>query len=269
MTHTMTISEQIEELHSDHSDLRFAGTDSDGTVLAGVLAFEAVGDKLTPITEYFKIVIRIPKTYPTKLPEVFEIGGIIDETYDHLFDNGSACLGSPVEQQRVFARQPTLLGFVNNLVVPYLYGYCHWKTHGQHPFGELAHAGEGIIQFYVEKLRLKDEESAMSVLCFLNLHGYRGHHECPCGSGLKVRHCHAGQLFDLHQHHTSQTLRSEWYSAVQYCMRQYEDRKMRLSEKLLREIQLILERWRSNRANRKSLNKPLATQFHRSKQDSY
>ena len=252
----MNTLEQIEELLSVQVGLKVAGTDIDAKVLAGNLGFEAKSTELNPITEYFEIVIRIPNTYPVDLPEVYEVGGVIDDSYGHLFVDGRSCLGAPVDLRRIFDRKPTLLGFVNNIVIPYFYGYCHWKSCGRHPFGELAHEGEGIVQYYCEQLSLKDKVSALSVLCFLSLHGYRGHHICPCGSGLKVRHCHSRELFDLVQHHTPQTLRTEWYFALRYCEKQSAEGKLQFTDKLRREIQLIQEKCRSKQPRRKFLDRP-------------
>ena len=264
----MQLNLQIEDLLQTHPGLRLVGFDNVHTVLSGTLCFAATFEELPTITDSFEIVVRIPETFPEHLPEVYEVGGSIDSTYGHVFVDGRACLGAPVEMRRVFALQPSLLGFLNNLVIPYFYGFRYWKMFGKHPFGELAHNGEGIIEYYVEILELKNDEYAISVLCFLILYGFQEELECPCGSGLKVRHCHAGGLLELHQLHTPQTLRSEWHSAIQYCISKWEDGTMRLSEKLFKEIQLIHEKWNSNRTKRKFLNIPSATQFHRSEQES-
>ena len=99
---------------------------------------------------------------------------------------------------------------MNKLVIPYFYGYCHWKKYGEHPFGEHKHGAEGIVRYYIDELELVDEVAALAVVCFLFEHGYRGHHACPCGSGLNVRRCHGPKLRELHQHHTPETLRQDF-----------------------------------------------------------
>ena len=140
---------EIAELQSVHTGLEKTGGSSGEVVLEGVLAFEVEPEGLASITDSFEISIRIPDVYPDDLPRVTETGGKIEKNYEHVFTSGTLCVGVPIEMQRIFSQQPTLLGFVNKLVVPYLYGYCYWKMNGEHPFGERRHGGEGIIQYYI------------------------------------------------------------------------------------------------------------------------
>ena len=187
-------------------------------VLGGLLAFEASANGLETISDCFEVELRVPQGYPQRLPVVLETTGRIRVDYDHVNAGGTLCLGTPVEERRIFLQQPRLLGFVNRLVVPFLYGYCYWKKHGEHPFGEEEHGAEGILQHYVDALRLDSKEVAASVVCYLYEYGYRGHHPCPCGSGRVVRDCHGTMLWDLLQLHTSETLRKELEAALCYCV---------------------------------------------------
>lgn len=170
------LAAQLAELQAVHGDLTELEEREDETIVSGGLSFEASHDGLATIADTFEIELLVPKRYPRRLPRVRETGARIAGGYAHVYADGGLCLAVPVEERRIFARHPSLLGFVNGLVVPYLYGYCHWRRHGEHPFGEQKHGGEGIAQYYVETLDLKDDFAALAVVAWLFEHGYRGHH---------------------------------------------------------------------------------------------
>ena len=237
----MELASEIAELLAVHKGIEKTKEHEGEVVLSGILFFEAEPNGLVPITGSFGIEMLIPEIYPDDLPKIRETGGRIDGNYHHVFTNGTLCLGVPVEMRRLFAQEPSLLGFVNKLVVPYLYGYCYWKKYGEHPFGEQKHNGEGIIQYYIEKMNLNDEVSALSCICFLYEYGYQGHYECPCGSGCKARKCHGQVLHDLHQHHTSHTLYHDLVFALKHCFTQHANGKLQFPNKLTNQIHRIFE----------------------------
>ena len=146
--------QQIVELIGVHKGLTNIVDRDAETIMSGPLPFEASTDGLETIKESFEIELIIPHVFPDSLPRVKETSGQIVANYEHRNPGGTLCLAVPVDQRRVFFEQPTLLGFVNRLVIPYLYGYCFWKKHGRHPFDEAAHGYEGILRHYVDTLSL-------------------------------------------------------------------------------------------------------------------
>ena len=233
---------EIAELQSVHRGLEKTGGSSGEVVLEGVLAFEVEPEGLASITDSFEISIRIPDVYPDDLPRVTETGGKIEKNYEHVFTSGTLCLGVPIEMQRIFSQQPTLLGFVNKLVVPYLYGYCYWKMNGEHPFGERRHGGEGIIQYYIEELHLNDEFTALAFIRFLCEQGYRGHERCPCGSGRKVLKCHGLTLRALHRNYTPKMLRQDLLLAQEYLVEKFECSQLLLRQEISMHIRQMFRR---------------------------
>lgn len=179
------------------------------------------------------------------LPRVKETAGRIERTYAHIYQDGAFCLAIPIEERRTFFEQPSLLGFVNRLVIPYLYGYCYWKQYGRYPFDEQEHGAEGIVQHYIDTLHLANELAVFAVVCFLFEHGYRGHHSCPCGSGLRVRKCHGPVLRDLHQHHTRQTLMHDFESVFGVCFKKFEAGQLSFPKSLTTQILRILDKVKS------------------------
>ena len=216
------LNSQIAELRDTYTGLNSIHTTSDGiTIVAGQLAFEASADGLASIADTFEIAIHIPNSYPDTLPRVFETGGKIDALYEHKFRDGSLCLAVPAEQGLVFRREPSLLGFATNLVVPYLYGYCYSREYGAHPFGERSHGG-GIVEYFAEIFQLSNDLNALIVVDYLQRYGFNARKSCPCGSGRRVRHCHKKLLRELHDVYTRETLRSDFSHVARYCRRTLE-----------------------------------------------
>ncbi|MBK9584873.1 MAG: hypothetical protein IPO55_03025 [Alphaproteobacteria bacterium] len=240
---TDDLQRQIDELITVHKGLKNVVERDDGIVVSGPLPFEASADGLETITESFEIELTIPYDFPESLPRVRETGGRIGADYEHRNASGTLCLAVPVEQRRIFLENPTLLGFVNRLVIPYLYGYCYFKTHGRHPFDEAAHGYEGILRHYVDTLGLRDDLSALTVISFLLEHGYRGHHDCPCGNGKRVRACHGPALLALHQAHNSQSLRTDFVAIFELCFKQYENQNLSFPKPLRLQLLRLLNRF--------------------------
>ncbi len=234
---------QIDELIAVHKALTDIAERDDGVVVSGLLLFEASADGLETITESFEIELTIPYDFPETLPRARETGGRIGADYEHRNPSGTLCLAVPIEQRRILLENPTLLGFVNRLVIPYLYGYCYFKTHGRHPFDEADHGYEGILRHYIDTLDLRDELSALTVISFLLEHGYRGHHDCPCGSGMRVRACHGPGLLALHQTHNQQTLRSDFVAIFSICFKQFENQQIPFPKSLRLQLHRILKKF--------------------------
>ena len=236
------IGNQICELKKIHKGLRDISLQNQKTVIRGPLSFEASFDGFPVITDCFDIELVIPDAYPEVLPVVREIGGRINQRYKHLNQDGTLCLATPIEKRLFFLEKESLLGFVNNLVIPYLYGYCYWKKHGQHPFGERAHGVEGIIEYYRDDLGLGNHVNILAMLAFLFEYGYRGHLPCPCKSGLKVRECHSEVLLQLHRHHSKYTLKNDFFSLLLSLGKEEE-----MPEELAKQIQRILKKENSRK----------------------
>lgn len=242
------LQKQLTELKGVHKGLiHIVELDADA-LLSGKLDFEASADGLESISDSFDIELTIPHVFPDRLPRAKELGGRIRPDYDHLNPDGTLCLAVPIEERRVFLKQPTLLGFVDRLLIPYFYGYCFWIKHGWHPFGEAAHGYEGILDHYIDALGLRDSLAALAVICFLFEHGYRGHHNCPCGSGRKVRLCHGPELRALHDQHTPETLRQDFSAILSICFAKFSDGQLSFPRPLRSQVLRLLDRTQGQNA---------------------
>ena len=233
---------QIADLTAVHKGLLKLAQHDGETILSGTVPFEASYDGLETIVDTFDIELAIPSNFPTRLPHVKETGGQISSDYDHLDPGGTLCLAVPIEQRRVFLEEPTLLGFVNRLVIPYLYGYCYFRKHGHHPFEEAAHGYEGILHHYKDSLGLDDDLAALRVISFLLEYGYRGHHDCPCGSGRRVRDCHGPKLLQLHQTHNAGTLCGDFKAIFAICFTKFQNGELPISMPLRNQLRRLLKK---------------------------
>ncbi len=145
------------------------------------------------IEDTYTIKVTIPEDYPGTLPTVQETGGRIPKDFHH-YTNQSLCLGARFAVRKAFQIEPTLLGFVNRCVLPYLYSYSYKRKHGPLPFGELPHGAQGILEYYRDYFRVATPKATLGLLRILASGKFGGHAKCPCESRKRIRDCHGPQL---------------------------------------------------------------------------
>jgi hypothetical protein len=189
----VSIHKSFLELQSRYRRLSYEDLDEpNGMHINGILDFSARG-KDQIIEDSFEILISISELFPQSPPSTKEIGGRIPNTFHH-FHDGSLCLGAPLHIRMTFLQNPTLLGYVENLVIPYLFSFCYWEKLGKMPFGELSHGINGIMEYYRDLFSSKNDMAVINILKTLAENKFKGHHYCPCGSGKIIRKCH-GEIF--------------------------------------------------------------------------
>ncbi|MHB1000804.1 MAG: YecA family protein [Armatimonadota bacterium] len=188
------IREHFEELVKQYPSL-ILDSGVERNVVTGDLKFSAeYGD--TTLVDCFAIQISIPSDYPESPPSVKETGGRIPADF-HKLDDDSLCLAAPFEILRKFSCNRSLLGFVKDLLIPYLFSFSYWEQNGVMPYGELAHGAKGILEYYVDLFNVSSSTTALKLLKILAEGSYKGHHDCPCGSGRKLRDCHGSLLRNI------------------------------------------------------------------------
>jgi len=191
----LKLYEQFLDLSLSFPNLRLQKDVKGPWYVSGVLKFsrEYLGH---PIDDEYSVKIIVSEHYPDVLPKIFETGKRIPKDFHHYQDE-SLCLGAPLAVKQKFSRQPTLLGFVDNCVIPYLYSFSYQSRFGKMPFGELSHGGIGILEYYQDLFGVNDRRRVLKLLQILADDNYRGHDRCPCGSGKRIRSCHGKLLLKL------------------------------------------------------------------------
>jgi len=187
------IESQCLDLKEKYPGLSLITKDNIPAVL-GPLDFRAEFDGET-INSVFTVEITFPNNFPDSPPIAKEIGGCIPQEF-HKFSDECLCLGTPAIINMVFAKDPTLIVFIEKLLIPYLYSYCYKEKHGVMPYGEL-HGEEGIYESYKDVFKTSSDYVALQLLKILAEDNYRGHLPCPCESGKIVRKCHGPTLLEI------------------------------------------------------------------------
>ena len=88
-------------------------------------------------------------------------------------------------------RSPSLTGFADKCLVPYLYAVSYKLMHGgDFVFGELDHGDQGIMDDYSGMLWLKERQQVTQAIQLLVLKKRIANKKpCPCGCGKRLGGC--------------------------------------------------------------------------------
>lgn len=160
----------------------------------------------------FQVRIVASPDYPDSMPSLLETGGrtaAIGAKYgiDDLRDlhrnpgTGTACLCVKQEEHRRFPKGANLLHFIEELVVPYLYGLSHFDEHGKWPWLDYGHGALGIAEYYADAADDLSKESIDATLDLLKqdvcwrewsrqIRKPSAMRMCVCGSRNPISRCH-------------------------------------------------------------------------------
>lgn len=187
------MEDAIREFQSQWPDASVMQDSADSARIVFRYRLNAEYDDI-PLVEDFELEILVHKDYPNIVPKVFEVSHLIPLDYEHLYSDRSFCLGINGELLMQLHRNASLVAFIEGPVRSYLYSAVFHETYGRYPFGDRPHGSDGILDFYKERFDVEDEVSAYQIMVFIAKGKYRGHLQCPCGSGIRTRNCHGDQL---------------------------------------------------------------------------
>ncbi len=148
-----------------------------------------------------QVRILVTDGYPEQEPKVFETGGRIPRNLDRHINTDGACCPAVWEEWLVKAPDTSFKGFLEGPVHEFFLSQLLFEKKGYWRFGERSHGIDGIVEGYADVLEVTaDQKIVLTYLRTLAKPWPKGHWPCPCGSGLKLRHCHHERLHDLHQH---------------------------------------------------------------------
>jgi hypothetical protein len=154
------------------------------------------------LTGEFKIRIaeRVNKSL-SKLPALF-IEEIEPEPARHFSKDYSACLCSPLEEEDFLQPEFSLQKFLEELVIPFLYGQIYYSKEQRWPWQDYHHGNLGLLQSYGKIDKQNNAELAREFLNYLkqDVNWPRlkniltltrpSKQPCLCGSTSKLRDCH-------------------------------------------------------------------------------
>jgi hypothetical protein len=163
-----------------------------GIVIKGTFAFTARSVRHGELTDQYKLQIVVPPDFPRSVPRVTELENKIPRQEGfHVNPDDSLCLGSPLRLLLMLNEAPTLPGFADSCLIPFLFGISHKLRHGgKLPFDELAHGVAGLLADYVELFHLRHPRQVLNTLRVLGMKKRRANKKpCPCDCGLRLGKC--------------------------------------------------------------------------------
>lgn len=179
---------------TDYPDMTVSLSTKGAVILSGSFSFLASPDELPEITDTYSLKIEIQEDFPSSIPMVYETKGKIPRDGNHHVNpapDNSLCLGSPLRLKWKINNKPTIVGFAEECLVPYLYSISHKLNIGTFPFGELDHGTAGIIEDYVDLMNLPTLDQVRHTLFLLGKKKrWANKKPCPCGCGKRLGACH-------------------------------------------------------------------------------
>jgi hypothetical protein len=184
------------DLKAKYADLRIV--EEDGTVfLRGTFPVGIDGR----ILDRYQIELEFPPDFPLRLPLVREMGGRIPRIADrHVHEKtGNACLAVDEDWMVRIGHEPTVLEFLDGPVRNFFIGQSLVDAGESWPSGERPHGYPGLLEAYGEWFGTQEENEIARYLEYLSKGRIKGHWNCPCGSGKKLRQCHVDEIRELQQ----------------------------------------------------------------------
>lgn len=204
---------KVEEILRKYPGLRLSPSADEYLRLAGDLHFRAQGPGNELVEDTYALELSFPPTFPRDLGRTWETEGRIPPEY-HKLDDGSLCLAAPTQQRLILSDAPTLVTYIEKLLVPYLYRYSFFRQNGKMPYDDLAHGDKGICDYLSSLFASRETPHAKE---FLRLAAMRRRNankmRCPCGSGKRLGRCHNRQVNGLRDRLGRRWFREE-YSRV-------------------------------------------------------
>jgi len=193
--HPELYSQEKKGIKEHYPEFNF-GNQGDDLTLSGDVYIE----KGSRVISRFALRVVIPDDYPSSLPLVYEVEGLIPrEANRHINDrNGQACLFVPDERWKFLRiEDTTLVAFLSGPVYQFFLNQSYYERTGRWLFEGRSHYADGILEYYFEEFSTRDEVMIAEYLMYLANPAAKGHWLCPCGSERKVRNCH-NRLVELH-----------------------------------------------------------------------
>ena len=177
---------------SDHPELRLKKLSPEKLVLEGRYGINAQMEGKNLVNETIRLRFEFDQKYPKEIPNVYDVDGLIPESANYHINVGSGtlCLGSTLRVLGVINSAPSLKGFLENCVDPFLYSVFHKLKFGEFPYGELEHFEQGLIQDYEALFGVSGKANVLFLLKALSLRKRLANKLiCPCHCGQRLGRC--------------------------------------------------------------------------------
>lgn len=215
--------EQYNQLVTQYPGLIYGiDKDLDCFYVAGVLHFSASYEN-TSLQDSYLIRVDVPWNFDLHhAPAAYELSGRIPKAFHHHL-NGNLCLGVHIAIYEKLKQDCTLLGYVNNLLVPYLFAYSSYEKYGKMPFGNAGHDKDAMLLYLQDHFPGVPMNRFLDFIIYMYMPQlYGSHRPCLCGSGRPMRTCHLTSIRALIETYPKVYLRYD----IQEYARQLNDKKI-------------------------------------------
>jgi hypothetical protein len=147
----------------------------------------------------FEIQVAIPVNYPHGFPKLVETSQKIERIMDrHIDKKGLICEEIDQAENIIATRGITIKEYFDQYVHKYLCWQLIYDEEGKSYLQEWSHQGDGVFQFYRERLncdQLTVIQRCLRALVYNQLPGRND--PCLCGGPKKAKYCHGPTLNEL------------------------------------------------------------------------
>jgi len=148
--------------------------------------------------ETFELIILVPRAYPYCIPLLFETSKILPRDIDWHISKGGVCCYDIEHNLLVLSRKGIFLAdFIAAKIYSYFANQLIKLGGGDYVAGEYAHHFEGVVQYYQEMHGLSMQETIRVLQTLLQPSKLGRNGLCPCGSGRKLKKCHAAAMEEI------------------------------------------------------------------------
>lgn len=182
--------------------------------LSGVVKLNHEFNNVRFLNEY-SVEIVIDDNFWLLGPSIYEKNGQLKNAYAHINMNGSLCVAAFSEvfefisENREENKGEIIELWVNNFVVPYFFSYEYFQEYRVYPFGDRSHGSLGVLEYYKEIFGVNNIKQVIDLgIYIISSKQYRGHVQCPCNSGSRVRSCHKDIIMNYLKDNEKKTILS-------------------------------------------------------------
>ncbi len=218
-----TILEQVDDLLQYQKDLTIESESERQITLKGNLHVNREAKDFV-VNRIYLIEICIP-IGADELPEIREVGAMVDKDYPHRYPDGKLCLDVDCIIKLRYLDNFSLISWVQEYVEPYFFSYEYFQRFGVFPFGERSHNLLGLLEAYQDLFKENDLTTVILLMNAVSFEEYRGHAPCPCGSNKKLRNCHGDRLFHFFVDTRKKEIVKRDFLMIKEELKQYNDKQ--------------------------------------------
>lgn len=141
-----------------------------------------------------EIKLIVKKSFPDSIPKFYVYD--YPKHLEHIYQDGNVCLATIGEMIYFLNENQSLIAFIEKFVNAFIYTLDWFEKYNTYPFGDRKHGYKGLLDYYLNDLKLTKEQYREIVFIIYN-NKYRGHMPCVCGSRKKLRKCHGKYILPI------------------------------------------------------------------------